>query len=82
LEQHPPNIKESIAPIVSHCGIVSMNIRPSSAIILEEVGLSLSMPNISAFSNEGAALITFGIAASPSADECNSRNVVRLRDVD
>jgi hypothetical protein len=82
LEQHPPNIKESIAPTANHCGIVSMNIRPSSAMILEEVGRSLSMPNISAFSKEGAALITLGTAASPSADECNSRKVERLREVD
>jgi hypothetical protein len=65
-EQQPPNIKANIAPTVSHCGIVSIKMRPKSAMTFEEVDLSLSMPNISAFSKEGAALIILGIAASPS----------------
>jgi hypothetical protein len=72
-EQHPPNIKASIAPTVSHCGIVSMNILPIRAIILEEVGRSLSMPDIR------AALMTFGGGSISLEEECNSRRVTRLR---
>jgi hypothetical protein len=75
-EQHPPNIKASIAPIVSHCGIVSMNSLPIRAIILEEVGRSLSMPDIR------AALIIFGGGSISLVEECNSRGVARLRAID
>jgi hypothetical protein len=68
-----------MAPIVNHCGIVSINILPISAIILDDVGLSSSIPYISALCNEGAALITFGVAALPSVVDCKSRSVERRR---
>jgi hypothetical protein len=48
--------------------------------ILEEVGLPLSIPYISAFSSDGAALITLGTAASPwTVEDCISRSSVALR---
>jgi hypothetical protein len=47
-----------IIPMVNHCGIVSINIRPAMAIIFEDAGLRSSIPYISAFSKDGAALIT------------------------
>lgn len=57
-----------------------MNILPISAMIREEVGLSLSIPYISAFSSDGAALITFGTAVSPwVVEDCSSRSKVALR---
>ena len=65
-EQHPPNIKPSIAPTASHCGIVSINMRPAIANIFEDALRVSSMPYISAFSRDGAALMTFGIMTSPS----------------
>lgn len=65
-EQQPPKMSPSITPTASHCGIVSMNIRPINAMILEDVGLSLSIPYICAFSSEGAALISFGRGSIPS----------------
>lgn len=58
--------------------MVSMNIRPIMAIIFEDVGLSLSIPYIWAFSREGAALISFGRGSIPSAVvDCRSRKVAR-----
>ncbi len=70
----------SIAPIASHCGIVSINMRPARAIIREDAGLGSSIPYISAFSNEGLASMTFGIMKSPSAAEAwRSRSVERRR---
>jgi len=83
-EQHPPKISASMAPTVSHCGIVSMNIRPAMAIIFFEAGLGSSMPYISAFSRDGAALITLGTIISPSEafEAWRSRSrVERLRAV-
>ncbi len=38
LEQQPPKIRLNIAATVSHCGIVSMNIRPARPMSLERVG--------------------------------------------
>ena len=70
----------SIAPIASHCGIVSIKMRPARAIIREDAGLRSSIPYISAFSNEGLASMTFGIMTSPSAAEAwRSRSVERRR---
>lgn len=69
-EQHPPNMRASIAPTVSHCGIVSMNILPIRAIILEEVGRSFSMPDIR------AALMIFGGGSISLVEECGA---ARLR---
>lgn len=65
-EQQPPKIKDNITPIVSHCGIVSMKIRPARAIALENMVRSSCMPYNSAFSSDGAALITLGTITSPS----------------
>jgi hypothetical protein len=65
-EQHPPNISASIPPTASHCGIVSMNILPAIARIFFEAGRASSMPYISAFSRDGAALMTLGTIMSPS----------------
>jgi hypothetical protein len=46
--------------------------------ILEDVGLSLSIPYIWAFSSEGAALISFGRGSLPSTiDDWRSRKVAR-----
>lgn len=82
LEQQPPKMSPSITPTASHCGIVSMNIRPINAMILEDVGLSLSIPYICAFSSEGAALISFGRGSVPSTvDDWRSRKVARRRGV-
>lgn len=59
-----------------------MNIRPINAMILEDVGLSLSIPYICAFSSEGAALISFGRGSIPSTvDDWRSRKVARRRGV-
>lgn len=60
-----------------------MNIRPIKAMILEDVGLSLSIPYICAFSSEGAALISFGRGSVPSTvdDWRWSRKVARRRGV-
>ena len=63
LEQQPPKIKESMAPMASHCGIVSINMRPARAMARLKTGRSSSIPYISAFSSEGAALITRGDGA-------------------
>lgn len=81
LEQQPPNIRPSMPPTASHCGIVSIKILPKIAIILEEAGRSSSMPYISAFSKDGAALIILGTMALPSeAEACRSRRVERRRE--
>ena len=69
-------------PTANHCGIVSIKMRPAMAIIFFDAGLWSSIPYISAFSRDGAALITFGIMTSPSAEECEawrSRSVERRR---
>lgn len=60
LEQHPPNMSESITPIAIHCGIVSMNMRPARAMARLKNGRLSSIPYISAFSRDGAALMTRG----------------------
>lgn len=70
LEQHPPKIRASMAPTASHCGMVSMKMRPSMPMILEDMGLWSSMPWISAFSREGAALITLGVMGAEAAACC------------
>jgi hypothetical protein len=55
-----------------------MNMRPAKAIILEEAGRVSSIPNISAFSKDGLASITFGTITSPSeAEAWSSRSVER-----
>lgn len=49
----------------------------------EDVLRLSSIPYISAFSRDGAALMTFGITISPSTavvDDCNSRRVDRRRE--
>lgn len=43
--------------------------RPAIAMIFEEAGLRSSIPYISAFSREGAALMTLGFMKSPSEAE-------------
>ena len=79
-EQQPPNIRASMPPTASHCGIVSINMRPTKAIILEEAGRGSSIPYISAFSRDGLASITFGVMTSPSVAEAwRSLRVERLR---
>lgn len=70
LEQHPPKIRLSIAPTASHCGMVSIKMRPSMPMILEDQGRWSSMPWISAFSSEGAALITRGVMGAEAAACC------------
>jgi hypothetical protein len=57
--------------------------RPAKAMILEEAGRSSSMPYISAFSREGAALITLGTMTSPSdeVEAWRSLKVERRRGV-
>lgn len=80
LEQQPPNMRPSMAPTASHCGMVSMNIRPASPMSLEKVGRWSSMPYNSAFSREGPALMTLGVTAVPFREAaCDSRRVWRLR---
>jgi hypothetical protein len=54
--------------------------RPAIASIREDVLLLSSIPYISAFSRDGAALMTFGITISPSAFDCSSRRVDRRRE--
>lgn len=66
-EQQPPKIRSSMAPTVSHCGMVSMKMRPSMPMIFEDIGRSSSMPWIWAFSSEGAALITRGVMGAEAA---------------
>lgn len=63
MEQQPPKISDSMAPTASHCGMVSMNMRPAKAMARLKTGRLSSMPYISAFSREGAALITRGDGA-------------------
>jgi hypothetical protein len=46
--------------------MVSMKMRPAKAMNLEPADRESSMPYISAFSREGAALIIFGFMTSPS----------------
>lgn len=70
LEQHPPKINMSMAPTVSHCGMVSMKMRPRMPMILEIIGRWSSMPWISAFSRDGAALITRGVIGADAAACC------------
>lgn len=70
LEQHPPKIRASMAPTASHWGMVSMKMRPSMPMILEDIGRWSSMPCISAFSREGAALITRGVIGAEAAACC------------
>lgn len=73
-------MRPSIAPTASHCGMVSIKMRPASPISLEKVGRWSSMPYNSAFSREGAALMTLGVAAAPLREAaCDSRRVWRLR---
>lgn len=70
LEQHPPKMRPSMTPTASHCGMVSMKMRPSMPMILEDMGLWSSIPWISAFSREGAALITLGVMGAEAAACC------------
>jgi hypothetical protein len=70
-------------PAASHCGMVSMMMRPARAMMREEAGRGSSMPYISAFSSEGAALMTLGTTRPPSettAEAWRSRSVARRRD--
>jgi hypothetical protein len=46
--------------------MVSMIRRPARAMMREDAGRGSSMPYISAFSSEGAALMTLGTTTSPS----------------
>lgn len=62
-EQQPPKISDSMAPMASHCGMVSMNTRPARAMARLKTGRLSSMPYISAFSSDGAALMTRGDGA-------------------
>ena len=64
LEQQPPKISDSMAPTASHCGMVSMNMRPATPMARLKTGRLSSMPYISAFSSEGAALMTRGDGAA------------------
>jgi hypothetical protein len=82
-EQQPPNISASMPPTASHCGIVSMMMRPTSAMIRDDAGRGSSIPYISAFSREGAALMTLGTMMSPSdtADAWRSLRIARRRGV-
>ena len=64
LEQQPPKMRASMAPMVSHCGMVSIKMRPARAMARENTGRSSSTPYISAFSSDGAALITRGPGAA------------------
>lgn len=82
-EQQPPKIRASMPPAASHCGMVSMMMRPARAMMREEAGRGSSMPYISAFSSEGAALMTLGTTRPPSettAEAWRSRSVARRRD--
>jgi hypothetical protein len=63
LEQQPPKISDSMAPMASHWGMVSMKTRPARAMARLKTGRLSSMPYISAFSSEGAALMTRGDGA-------------------
>jgi hypothetical protein len=79
-EQHPPNIKPSMAPTASHCGMVSINIRPARPTSFEYAGRWSEMPYISAFSRDGPALITLGVMMVPLllfCTACDSRRVWR-----
>lgn len=76
LEQQPPKMSDSIAPTASHCGIVSMKTRPTRAIARLKTGLLSSMPYISAFSREGAALITRGDGVD-APDALSARSLLR-----
>jgi hypothetical protein len=63
-----------------------MMMRPARAMKRDEAGRGSSMPYISAFSREGAALMTLGTTTSPSeaaaADACRSlRKRARRRGV-
>lgn len=81
-EQQPPKIRASMAPAASHCGMVSIKMRPIKAIILDEAGRGSSMPYISAFSKDGRASMILGVIVSPSAvvlEACRSRRVDRRR---
>lgn len=83
-EQQPPKIRASMPPAASHCGMVSMMKRPARAMMRLEAGRGSSMPYISAFSREGAALMTLGTTRPPSetttAEAWRSRSVARRRD--
>lgn len=81
LEQHPPNMSPIMPPTASHWGIVSINIRPAIAMIFEDAGRGSSMPYISAFSREGAALMILGFMTLPSeeAEAWRSLSVERRR---
>lgn len=70
LEQQPPKIRDSIAPTASHWGMVSMKMRPNMPMILEDMGRWSSMPWISAFSRDGAALMTRGVIGAEAAACC------------
>lgn len=80
-EQQPPKIRASIPAAARPCGMVSMMRRPARAMMREDVGRGSSMPYISAFSSEGAALMTLGTTASPSetADAWRSRRTAARR---
>ena len=81
-EQHPPKIRASIPPAASHCGIVSMMMRPARAMKRFEAGRGSSMPYISAFSSDGAALMTFGTTRpvlSEAAEAWRSRRTAARR---
>lgn len=80
-EQHPPNMSAIMPPTASHCGMVSINIRPAIAMIFEKAERGSSMPYISAFSREGAALMILGFMTWPSeeAEAWRSLSVERRR---
>lgn len=50
--------------------MVSMKMRPSMPMILDDIGRWSSMPWISAFSRDGAALITRGVMGAEAATCC------------
>jgi hypothetical protein len=62
-----------------------MMMRPARAMMRDEAGRGSSMPYISAFSREGAALMTLGTTTSPSetaeAEAWRSRRAARRRGV-